>query len=159
MDRFLMQIRIDYPDQNEELDILRRDRQTHFGEDHKNLETRLQPETVIQARREVADIHIEPALEEYMVSLVHGTRDPSVWIPEWQDYVEFGASPRATLALARASSAYAYLNGRDYVIPDDIIEVAPEILQHRILPTFNARADQVNSNTIIKKLLNIIPVP
>lgn len=159
MDRFLMQVRIDYPDHNEELDILRRDRQTHFGEDNKNLETRLQPSTVLQARREVADIHIEPAVEEYMVTLVHGTRDPSKWVEEWQDYIEFGASPRATLALARAASAYAYLNGRDYVIPDDIIEVAPEVLQHRILPTFNAKANQVDSNTIITKLLEVIPVP
>lgn len=159
MDRFLMQVRIDYPDHNEELDILRRDRQTHFGEDNKNLETRLQPSTVLQARREVADIHIEPAVEEYMVTLVHGTRDPSKWVEEWQDHIEFGASPRATLALARAASAYAYLNGRDYVIPDDIIEVAPEVLQHRILPTFNAKANQVDSNTIITKLLEVIPVP
>jgi MoxR-like ATPase len=159
MDRFLMQIRIDYPDQKEELDILRRDRQSHFGEDNKDLETRLHPDTVLQARREVADIHIEPALEEYMVSLVHGTRHPEKWIEEWQGYIEFGASPRATLALARAASAYAYLNGRDYVIPDDVIDVAPEILQHRILPSFNAIANQVSSNTIIKRLIEEIPVP
>jgi len=159
MDRFLMQVCIDYPDQTEELDILRRDRQSHFGEDHKNIETPLQPETVLQARHDVAEIHIEPALEEYMVTLVHGTRNPGQWVAEWQDYIEFGASPRATLALARASSAYAYLNGRDYVIPDDIIEVAPEILQHRILPTFNAKANEVNANIIIKKLLEVIPVP
>jgi MoxR-like ATPase len=159
MDRFLMQIRIDYPDQQEELDILRRDRQTHFGEDNKDLETRLHPETVLKARREVADIHIEAPLEEYMVSLVHGTRLPEKWIEEWQGYIEFGASPRATLALARAASAYAYLNGRDYVIPDDVIEIAPEVLQHRILPSFNASAHQVTSNDIINKLLEVIPVP
>lgn len=159
MDRFLMQIRIDYPDQQEELDILRRDRQTHFGEDYKNLETRLDPDTVLKARHEVADIHIEPPLEEYMVKLVQGTRTPEEWVEDWLGYVEFGASPRATLALARAASAYAYLNGRDYVIPDDVIEIAPEVLQHRILPSFNARANQVTSNTIIGKLLEEIPVP
>lgn len=159
MDRFLMQVRIDYPDQQEELDILRRDRQTHFGEDHKDLETRLHPDTVLKARHEVADIHIEAPLEEYMVSLVQGTRIPEKWIEDWQDYVEFGASPRATLALARAASAYAYLNGRDYVIPDDVMEIAPEVLQHRILPSFNARANQITSNTIIEKLLEVIPVP
>ena len=159
MDRFLMQVCIDYPDQKEELDILRRDRQTHFGEDNKDLETRLHPDTVLKARREVADIHIEAPLEEYMVSLVHGTRSPEQWVEDWQDYVEFGASPRATLALARAASAYAYLNGRDYVIPDDVIEIAPEVLQHRIFPSFNARANQVTSNSIIEKLIEIIPVP
>ena len=154
-----MQVCIDYPDQKEELDILRRDRQTHFGEDNKNLETRLHPDTVLKARREVADIHIEAPLKEYMVSLVHGTRSPEQWVKDWQGFVEFGASPRATLALARAASAYAYLNGRDYVIPDDIIEIAPEVLQHRILPSFNARANQVTSNSIIEKLIEIIPVP
>jgi MoxR-like ATPase len=159
MDRFLMQIRIDYPDQQEELDILRRDRQTHFGEDNKNLETRLDPDTVLKARHEVADIHIEAPLEEYMVKLVQGTRTPEQWVMDWQGYIEFGASPRATLALARAASAYAYLNGRDYVIPDDVIEIAPEVLQHRILPSFNARAEQVTSNIIIDKLLEEIPVP
>lgn len=159
MDRFLMQVRIDYPDQQEELDILRRDRQTHFGEDNNSLETRLHPETVLKARREVADIHIEAPLEEYMVNLVHGTRVPEQWIEEWQGYIEFGASPRATLALARAASAYAYLNGRDYVIPDDVIEIAPEVLQHRILPSFNASANQVTANEIVNKLIEVIPVP
>lgn len=159
MDRFLMQVRIDYPDQGEELDILRRDRQSHFGQDADIIETRLLPETVLQARREVADIHIEPIVEEYMVKLVQGTREPAAWIKDWQDYIEFGASPRATLALARASSAYAYLNGRDYVIPDDVIEIAPEVLHHRILPSFNAKANQVTASTIVEKLLEVIPVP
>ena len=159
LDRFLLHVLIDYPDKAEELDILRRDRQTHFGEDSETPNTRLQPETVLQARREVAEIHIEPPLEEYAVNLVSASRDPGTYIKEWADCVEFGASPRATLALARAASAYAYIQGRDYVIPDDMLAVAPDVLRHRILPSFAARARQINSDAIIQKLLELIPIP
>lgn len=159
LDRFLLHVLIDYPDKVDELDILRRDRKTHFGEDHPNLHTRLQPETVLQARREVAEIHIEPPLEEYAVNLVSASRDLGPYIKEWADYIEFGGSPRATLALARAASAYAYIQGRDYVIPDDMIAVAPDVLRHRILPSFAARAKQISSTDIINRMLEIIPIP
>jgi len=159
LDRFLLHVLIDYPDKADELDILRRDRQTHFGEDSESLNTRLQPETVLQARREVAEIHIEPPLEEYAVNLVNASRDLGPYIKEWADYIKFGGSPRATLALARAASAYAYIQGRDYVIPDDMIAVAPDVLRHRILPSFAARAKQVSSTDIVNRLLEIIPIP
>jgi len=159
LDRFLLHVLIDYPDKADELDILRRDRQTHFGEDSESPNTRLQPETVLQARREVAEIHIEAPLEEYAVNLVNASRDLGPYIKEWADYIEFGGSPRATLALARAASAYAYIQGRDYVIPDDMIAVAPDVLRHRILPSFAARAKQISSTDIVNRLLEIIPIP
>jgi len=159
LDRFLMHVVLDYPNQAEELDILRRDRKTHFGADDTGLDTRLQPQTVLQARREVAEIHIEPPLEEYVVNLVNGTRHLERWISEWQQYVEFGASPRATLAMVRASSAYAYLHGRDYVIPDDIIAIAPDVLRHRILPTFTAKANNVTCDNMVARLIETIPIP
>ncbi|MEJ2361398.1 MAG: MoxR family ATPase [Gammaproteobacteria bacterium] len=159
LDRFLLHVVIDYPSQDEELAILRRDRQTHFGEDSVSLESRLQPQTVLQARHEVAEVHIEPVIEEYVVRLSHATRHLDQWVSEWQDYVEFGASPRATLALVRAASAHAYLQGRDYVIPDDVIEVAPDVLRHRVLPSFAAKAKQVDSSMIVSRLLEIIPIP
>jgi len=159
LDRFLLHVVIDYPSQEEELAILRRDRQTHFGEDHVNLDSRLSPQTVLRARHEVAEVHIDPLIEEYVVKLVHATRHLGDWVSDWQDYIEFGASPRATLALVRAASAHAYLQGREYVIPDDVIEVAPDVLRHRILPSFNARANQVDSSMIIARLLELIPLP
>ncbi|MFO7602912.1 MAG: AAA family ATPase, partial [Gammaproteobacteria bacterium] len=115
--------------------------------------------TVLKARREVAEIHIEPLLDEYIVKLVNGTRQPQQWVAAWQDYVEFGASPCATLALSRAACAHAFLQGRDYVIPDDIIALAPDILRHRLRPSFTARAEQVDANAIIQKLIEIIPIP
>jgi len=159
LDRFLLHVPIGYPDQTEELEILRRDRQTHFGHDHKAKETLLDPETVLKARREVAEIHIEPKLEEYVVKLVQATRDLRDWIPEWQAYVEFGASPRASLALVRSASAYAYLHGRDYVIPDDIIAMAPNVLRHRLMLSYSAQANQVGADQIIQRLLEIVPIP
>ncbi|MBI1424810.1 MAG: AAA domain-containing protein [Gammaproteobacteria bacterium] len=159
LDRFLLHVTIDYPSQDEELAILRRDRQTHFGEDRIDLESRLQPDTVLKARHEVAEVHIEPTIEEYVVRLTHATRHLGEWIEEWADYIDFGASPRATLALVRAASAYAYLQGREYVIPDDVIEMAPDVLRHRILPSFNAKAKQVTSAMIIARLLERIPIP
>jgi len=159
LDRFLLHVLIDYPNEQEELEILKRDRQLHFGEDAQKVDSRLQPDTVLKARREVAEIHIEPSLDEYIVKLVNGTRHPDQWVSEWQDYVEFGASPRATLALSRAASASAYLQGRDYVIPDDIMALAPDVLRHRLQPSFAARAEQVDADVIINKLLEIIPIP
>lgn len=159
LDRFLLHVIIDYPSEQEELEILKRDRQFHFGEDAKKVDSRLQPETVLQARREVAEIHIEPTLDEYIVKLVNATRKPEQWIDGWQGFVEFGASPRATLALSRAACAYAYLQGRDYVIPDDVIDLAADVLRHRLQPSFTARAESVDADAIIRKLLEIIPIP
>ena len=159
LDRFLLHVVVDYPDQVDELNILRRDRQTHFGEDNTSLSSPLQPQIVLQARREVAEIHIEPSLEEYAVKLVSATRNIGAWINEWQDYIEFGASPRATLAMVRAASAYAYLQGREFVTPDDIIAVAPDVLRHRVLPGYNAKANQVSVADIVQRLINVIPVP
>ena len=159
LDRFLLHVPIGYPDQAEELEILRRDRQSHFGHDRERRETLLDPETVLKARHEVAEIHIEPKLEEYIVKLVHATRDLRTWVSEWQDYVEFGASPRASLALARSASAYAYLHGRDYVIPDDIIAIAANVLRHRIMLSYSAQANQVGAEQIIRRLLEIVPIP
>lgn len=159
LDRFLMRVVIDYPDETEELEILKRDRKLHFGEDAQTIDTRLQPDTVLMARREVAEIHIEAILDEYIVKLVSGTRNPEQWLPGWNGYIDFGASPRATLALSRAACAYAYLQGRDYVIPDDIMTLAADVLRHRVQPSFTARAENVDADAVIQKLLETIPVP
>lgn len=159
LDRFMFHVIIDYPDEAEELEILERDRKLHFGEDKPALDTRLSPETVLTARREVAEIHIEDALKRYVVSIVNATRQPEKWIPDWGDHIEFGASPRATLAMVRAASAHAYVQGREYVIPDDVTDVASDVLRHRIIPSFTARASQVSNDQLIQGILDAIPVP
>lgn len=159
LDRFLLHVVIDYPDEDEELQILDRDRRLHFGEDKNDLDTRLSPATVLTARREVAEIHIEEAVKRYVVSLVNATRNPGKWVPEWQDAIRFGASPRATLAMVRAASAHAYLQGREYILPDDVIEVAGDVLRHRMIPSFSARSKQLGCDELIKGILDAVPIP
>jgi MoxR-like ATPase len=159
LDRFLLHVVIDYPDEEQELQILNLDRRRHFGEDKTDLATRMTPATVLKARREVAEIHIEETLQRYVVRIVNATREPGKWLPEWQDAIRFGASPRATLAMVRAASAHAYLQGRDYVLPDDIIEVCGDVLRHRIIPSFSAKSKQLASDDLISGILETIPVP
>jgi len=160
LDRFLLHVVLDYPSPEEELLILQRDRQMHFGEDQLDENTTpLKPETVLQARHEVAETHVEKTLEEYVVKLVGATRHLTNINPEWSDYLRAGASPRASISLLRASSAVAYINGRDYVIPEDIVNVAPDCLRHRIILSHNARAAGVDANDIIQKVLSEVVIP
>jgi len=159
LDRFLLHVVIDYPSNENELLILQRDRQTHFGDDNLLSSSPLQPEMILTARRQVAEIHIEKSLEKYVVDLVTATRDISKINSDWKDYIDSPASPRASISLLRASSAFAYLNGRDYLLPDDIIEVAPDILRHRIIPSFAAKSNNLTANALIQKIIEEIPVP
>jgi len=160
LDRFLLHVLIDYPSAEEELLILQRDRKLHFGEDKTVVnEALLKPQTVLQARHEVAEIHVDTVLQEYMVKLVGSTRHLADIDESWGDYLRAGASPRASIALLRASSAMAYIKGRDYVIPEDIVEMAPDVLRHRIILGHSARAAGINANMIIDRVLAEIPVP
>jgi MoxR-like ATPase len=159
LDRFLLHIELDYPDPVDELEILRRDRKRHFGEDLVAIETPIHPQTVLQARHQVAEIHIEENVEEYIVKLVGATRKLGQYIPQWQNYIEVGASPRASLALARAASALAYLQGRDYVIPEDVIEMLPDVFRHRIIVSFAAQAEGINANRIMQAIIEQVPMP
>ena len=159
LDRFLLHVVLDYPAAEDELKILQLDRKYHHGEDALVLESPLKPETVLAARREVAEIHVDDMLERYIVSLVTATRELGQWIPEWSDYLITGVSPRASIALLRASSALAYLQGRDYVIPDDIQALAPDVLRHRLLLDYPARAANIEADAIVAALIERIAVP
>jgi MoxR-like ATPase len=159
LDRFLLHIELDYPGSEDELEILRRDRKRHFGEDPVAIETPIHPQTVLQARHQVAEIHIEENVEEYIVKLVGATRKLGQYIPQWQNYIEVGASPRASLALARAASALAYLQGREYVIPEDVIEMLPDVFRHRIIVSFAAQAEGINANRIMQAIIEQVPMP
>lgn len=159
LDRFLLHVILDYPSQEEELEILKRDRTSHYGNAHPELNTPLHPDTVLTARREVSDIHVDEMLERYIVSLVSATRDLSQWDPEWKDFLVAGASPRASIALLRAASAMAYMHGRDHVIPEDIMEMAPDVLRHRIILGYAGRAGGITQDDIISHIIEKIPVP
>lgn len=159
LDRFLLHTRLDYPTPNEELEILKLDRKQHYGEDKVMLKTALTPDTVLTARREVADIFVDEMLEKYIVSLVTATRRLGEWKNEWSKFLLAGASPRASIALLRAASALAYLHGRDHVIPEDIIEMAPDVLRHRLVMDYEGLAANISADDIIQHLLSEIPVP
>ncbi len=159
LDRFLLHTVLQHPSAEEELAILQLDRQQHYGADQPDVETALQPDTVLAARREVAEIHVEDMLERYIVALVSATRNLATMNPDWADFLRTGVSPRASIALLRAASALAYLRGRAHVTPEDIIEIAPDVLRHRLLLSHDARAANVSADAIVDALLKHVPVP
>ncbi len=159
LDRFLLHVVLAYPTPDEELEILQRDRR-RLASGSASIEAPvLDVATVLAARAEVAQVHIDPLLERYIVSLAAATRSLDAWLPDLTRLVEVGASPRGSLALARAAAARAYFQGRDYVTPDDIIDVAPDCLRHRIIMKFNARLEGVTRDLLLKQLLDVVPVP
>lgn len=158
LDRFLLYVRIDYPDAETEKRILQLARSEAAGEDAAP-PVRLSQESIFAARDEVLRVFLSTELEEYMVQLVLATRDPGVYDERLAAWLQFGASPRATIALDRCARAHAWLAGRDYVVPDDIHAVAHEVLRHRVLLTYEAEAEGVTADTFIAELIARIAVP
>ncbi|GAA6143940.1 AAA family ATPase [Thalassolituus maritimus] len=157
LDRFLMHVKIGYPDAGAEQSILRLAR----GEalDSKAYEgNKLTEKHLLAARNQVLSIHMAEAVEEYLVQLIIATREPATYGDDLARWIEFGASPRGTIALDRCARAYAWLQGRDYVSPDDIRAVAHDVLRHRILLSFEAEASGLTSDKVISELLNRVPV-
>ena len=159
LDRFLLHVILDYPSQENELRILQQDRKRNLAGGEQSIGSLLTPETVLAARREVAEIHVEESLERYIVSLVTATRQLGAWKPEWEGYLLAGASPRASIALLRAACALAYLQGRDYVTPEDIQDMAPDVFRHRLILDYAGRAAEISADQITQLLLDTIPVP
>ena len=159
LDRFLLHVILDYPSAEDELLILQRDRERLSGAGEHAGASVVDVQTVLAAREEVKHIHIDPVLEGYIVALVGATRDIGKWLPEFAGFIEVGASPRGSLAIAHAAAAAAYLKGREFVTPDDIIEVAPDCLRHRMIPSFTARMEKISRDDMIQKLLEVVPVP
>jgi len=154
LDRFLLHVVLDYPSAEEELTILRLDRARLRGERPETDHSPVTVETVLAAREEVAALHIAPALERYIVDLVGATR-----AGDGSGHLALGASPRASLAIARAASAEAYLRGRDYVSPDDILAVATDCLRHRVMLSVQAHMDGVDRDGVLASLIGAVPVP
>jgi len=159
LDRFLLHVVLDYPSADEELLILQRDRERLAQQGDAAAPAPVDVATVLAARDEVKRIHLDTMLERYIVSLVAATRDVGRWLPEFAGFIEVGASPRGSLAIAHAAAANAYLRGRDYVTPDDIMEIAPDCLRHRMIASFSARMEKVSRDQIVRRLLEVVPVP
>jgi MoxR-like ATPase len=159
MDRFLLHVMLDYPSAADELLILQRDRERMTAATPAPSSAVLEVATVLAAREEVKRIHISTALEQYVVTLVGATRQLEKWLPQFAGFIDVGASPRGSLAVVHAAAATAYLKGRDHVLPDDILEVAPDCLRHRIIPSFTARMEKVSRDAMLSALLEVVPVP
>ena len=159
LDRFMLHLELEYPTEYEELEILRRDRAHHFGDDKEKMSDFLTPANVIHARRQVAELHVSDPVERYMVALVAATRKLGQLDPALEGIIEVGASPRASIALLHAASAYAWLQGRDFVTPDDVLKLLPDVLRHRLIISFSGRAQQWTANSIIKKIVDLVAVP
>lgn len=158
LDRFLMHVEVGYPDHESEAQILAVNRQEALtGEPPKALN--LSQQDLFAARKEVLAVHMAPEVEQYLIQLIIATRSPEEHAPELANYIEFGASPRATIALDRCARAYAWLDDRDYVTPGDIQGILGEILRHRIILSYQAEAEGVTTNDVIAKLITLVPTP
>ena len=161
LDRFLIYVRVDYPaleDEHAILNIVREERRREYADRDTGIEPVSQT-SVLTARREILDMYMAPALESYIVQLVGATRDPAHYEKDLAQWVRFGASPRATIALDSCSRAHAWLHGRDYVNPEDVQVIAHDVLRHRVLLSFEAEADGITSDQLITELLTRVPVP
>ena len=155
LDRFLLNVRVDYPGELDEREVL--DRTLTGAIEAVNPVLALRD--VVEARRSVGLVRMEPELRDYIVQLVRSTRSPGRQVRELSAYVEFGASPRATTALATSARAAAWLSGRDYATPDDVKAMALDALRHRIVLSYEAEADEVTADDVIARLLTALPMP
>jgi MoxR-like ATPase len=161
LDRFLMHVSIGYPNAQAEQDILNLARQQARDElGHiPPAPVLVTQEQVFAAQTGVLDLYLAPALEQYIVQLVLATREPGSWDESMSRLVSYGASPRATIAIDRCARARAWLDGRDYVSPDDIHAVVHDVMRHRVLLSYEAEADGVSVDQLVDRLLELVPVP
>ncbi len=167
LDRFLMHIRIDYPEQSAEKSILALNRQeaqqdlvnTSGSKNTDEDKFVISQQVLFAARHEILNIHMSPEVEDYLLKIILATRNPKPYDETLANWVNYGVSPRATIALDRCTRAHAWLSGKDYVAPSDIQAVVADIFRHRILLSFEAEANGIDPDYFISKLLGYIAVP
>ncbi len=159
LDRFLFHLILDYPTPDEEIEILRRTRGVEEGRLDLRTKPVISPAELLALRASLADVHVEASIEKYIVDLVTRTRNLAGCCPQWNDMLLAGASPRASISLLRSASARALLQGRDYVIPEDVIALAADVLRHRLVLDFNAAAEGITADHIVEQLLERIEAP
>ena len=172
LDRFLMQVNIDYPAVEDELKIVQLVREENKkillqqGQEKsvglvpsKIREPLISQQLVMQARRGVLDQYMSPEVERYMVELVQATRTPERYHQELSEWIEWGGSPRASLALDRCAKAHAWLLEKDFVSPEDLQQIAPDVLRHRILLSYTAESKGMDADEVIRRILELVPVP
>ncbi|MDP2895398.1 MAG: MoxR family ATPase [bacterium] len=156
VDRFMLKLKIVYPNRQEELQILDR---MAFTEKLIEVEPVVSPQDILRARTVVDEIYIDDKVKEYIVDIVFATREPKKYGLDIEQYIEWGASPRATLYLTVVSKAYAFLQGRGYVTPQDVKSIGMDVLRHRVIISYEAEAEDMTSEDIIQKVFDEIQVP
>ncbi|MBR9989756.1 MAG: AAA family ATPase [Gemmatimonadetes bacterium] len=156
VDRFMLKLRVGYPAKSDEKEIMRR----MAGREPAVIEQVATPEQILSARQEIMNVYMDEKIEDYIVSIVHATREPGDYgLGSITPLIQYGASPRASIYLAICSRAHAYLEGRSYVLPDDVKAVGPDILRHRIITSFEAEAEEVTSDDIVRRVFAAVEVP
>jgi len=156
VDRFMLKLSIVYPNREEELEIMRR---MTRGAEPKASQV-IQPQDIIKAREATTQVYIDPKIENYIVDIVFATREPKKYgLNELEDLIAYGASPRASIYLSKAAKAHAFLARRGYVTPEDVRAIGLDVLRHRVIVTYEAEAEEVTSEDIVRKVLNKIEVP
>ncbi|NVJ59301.1 MAG: MoxR family ATPase [Gammaproteobacteria bacterium] len=159
LDRFLLQVIVDYPDAKAESEILKLSRkESHHDADEVEAPSELSKERLFEARDAVLDIYMSEEVERYIVELIIATRNPQKYSDDLAKWIDFGGSPRATIALDRCARAYAWLHDSEFVTPDHVQKIAFDVLRHRILLSYEAEAAGVTTDDVIKLLLQNVPV-
>jgi MoxR-like ATPase len=156
VDRFMLKLRVTYPTREEERQILERMAVTRSDPEVKPV---VDPSEILSARKLVDEIYVDDKIKDYIVTLVLATRDPAAHGLDLVQLIQYGASPRATLALTLAAKANAFLNGRGYVTPQDVKTIGPDVLRHRIIISYEAEAEEIDSDEIVRRVFDGIPVP
>ena len=161
LDRFLLHVQVDYPTPEDErrILVLNRDEAKSRKRDAFQPPEELSAESIMQARQDILGLHLADELEEYIVNVVVATRNPGAVDSSLEGQIMYGASPRASMGIDRAARAHAWLEGRDYVGPEDIQAVAADVLRHRLVLSFEAEADGVDANSVIERILDGVGVP
>jgi MoxR-like ATPase len=156
VDRFMLKLRVAYPDKREEKEIMRR----MAGRELAPVERVATPDQILAARAEIAGVYMDEKIEDYIVSVVHATREPGEYgLGDITPLIQYGASPRASIYLALCARAYAFLQGRGYVLPDDVKGIGPDVLRHRIITSFEAEAEEVTSDDLVARIFSAVEVP
>jgi MoxR-like ATPase len=156
VDRFMLKLRIGYPSREEERQILDRMATTA---NHRGVAPVVAPDEILAARALVDRIYIDDKIKEYIVNIVFATREPQAYQLDLGPLIEYGASPRATLYLTLAAKAHAFLQGRGYVTPQDVKSIGPDVLRHRVIVTYEAEAEEVDADAVVKRVFDGVPVP
>ncbi len=156
VDRFMLKLRVGYPTRDEEKEIMRR----MAGGDPISIEHVATPQAIMAARHRISELYMDDRIVDYIVDIVQATRNPGeAGLKDLVPLIEFGASPRATIALAQASRAHAFLRGRAFVTPDDVKSMVPDVLRHRVITTYEAEAEEVTSDEVVRRVLDKIESP